>query len=593
MSPVPVRAQAKEIASYQISVALDADRKALQGTERITFLNGTSNSTSELYLHLYPNAFRSPDSTFMKENPSAARRAASENNWGGMDVTALRLTSGEDLLPGSTVDDTVMHVLLPRPLEPGESLELQVQFAVKLVQVIARSGYEGDHFTIGQWFPKVAVLTGKGWNAHQYHANSEFFADFGSYHVEITLPERFVVGATGTLKTERSNSAGTKTLTYEASSVHDFAWAANPTFREARAQVGTTEIKLLYQAIHEDRKDRFLKAAVAAVENFSRWFGRYPYPLLTVVDVPPNAGAGMEYPTFVTVETTDPPLPGVLLEEQVTIHEIAHQWWYGMVADNEFEEAWLDEGFATYSTRKLVDQLYGEKRSLADVLGVQVGQLAYDRSTYLEVKRLDPVVLDSWKFHSFLSYDGNVYSKAGLILSSIEGYLGTEKMGEVMRTYFQRFAFHHPTSQDFVATVRDVSGPGLDSFLQQALYSTAVFDYAADTPSVQSDGSGYRSVVTARRLGDGVAPVEVVSTFQDGSRQVEMWDGASDSQRYQYARSSPVVKVEVDPSHKLLLDERWANNSWTAWFNADPVLRRAGDALWLLEGWLKAMGMLL
>lgn len=590
MPPAGVYAQAQEIASYRISVRLDADRKTLQGSENVHFLNATSIPTREIYLHLYPNAFRGPDSTFMKENPSAARQAASSSNWGGMELSVLRLSSGEDLLPGATVDDTVMRVLLPRPLEPGQTLDLEIAFAVKLVRVIARSGYEGDNFTIGQWFPKLAVLTEKGWDAHQYHANSEFFADFGNYRVEITLPEKFVVGASGVPIGESGNGDGTKTVTFVASNVHDFGWAANPTFREARAKVGQSEIRLLYQAAHEDRKDRFMGAAVAAVQNFGQWFGAYPYPLLTVVDVPPGAGSGMEYPNFVTVETTDPPLPGVLLEEQVTIHEIAHQWWYGMVANNEFEEAWLDEGFATYSTRRLVDRLYGPRDSMANVLGFHAGQLAVDRAEYRAVDRLDPVVLDSWKFYDSLSYTGNVYAKAGLILSTLEGNLGEEKMGEVMRTYFERFAFKHPASQDFTGTVRDVAGPGMDRFLQQALYSPAIFDYSADTPRVRREGSGYRSEVTARRLGDGVVPVEVVTTFEDGSEGRESWDGEAGWQRFQYVTASPATKVEVDPSHKLPLDANWSNNSRATRFNAEPVLKRSADLLWLLQGWLKLIG---
>ena len=138
---------------------------------------------------------------------------------------------------------------------------------------------------------------------------------------------------------------------------------ANPDFREARAEAGNTEIRLLYPPGARGLGTRFLAAAVAALENFGAWYGPYPYPLLTVADVPESAGAGMEYPTLVTVSSALP-VPGLLLEEEVTIHEIAHQWWYGMVASNEFEEAWLDEGFATYSTRKLAERLYGRETSM-------------------------------------------------------------------------------------------------------------------------------------------------------------------------------------------------------------------------------------
>ncbi|HEX2923042.1 MAG TPA: M1 family metallopeptidase, partial [Chloroflexota bacterium] len=364
-------AQAKEIASYQISVKLDTDQKLLSGSERISFLNDTANPVGDLYLHLYPNAFRGIDSTFMRENPEEARRSVAENNWGYMDLSVLRLASGQDLLAAATLDDTVLHVPLPAPLSPGETLQMETQFTVKLPRLIARMGYQGDQYTIAQWFPKLAVLTDSGWNAHQYHANSEFFADFGSYRVEITLPDRFVVGATGLPAGERENGDGTKTLTFQANSVHDFAWVANPQFREAWARAGNTDIRLLYPPEHDGVKQRFLDAAVAALENFGRWYGPYPYARLTVADVPERAGAGMEYPTLVTVSQEVPSSLGVLDIEQVTIHEIGHQWWYGMVATNEFEEAWMDEGFTTYSTRKLSDQMYGADRSMGDVLGLR------------------------------------------------------------------------------------------------------------------------------------------------------------------------------------------------------------------------------
>ena len=583
---VPASAQAEEVASYRIAVRLDPETKRLEGAERMTFLNHTSRPVDELYLHLYPNAFSGPDSTFMRESPDTARRAAAEGNWGGMEVLALRTSSGDDLLSSSSVDDTVMRVPLPGPLGPGETIVLEAEFLVKLPRLISRMGYQGDQFTIAQWFPKLAALTERGWVAHQYHASSEFFANFGSYHVEITLPERYVVGASGVPTAERSNGDGTRTLTFEAVGVHDFAWVANPSFREAWARAGQTDVRLLYQPEHEGQRDRFLDAAVAALENFGRWHGAYPYPRLTVVDVPDQAGAGMEYPTLVTVSAGDLPLSNLRFLEEVTIHEIGHQWWYGVVASNEFEEAWLDEGFTTYATARLMERLYGERSSLGHVLGLRMSHVAANRGQYLSIARLDPVVQDSWKFYSFASYGGNVYAKAALILGTLERYLGSDLMERVMRTYFQRYAFRHPTTRDFIDTVREVSGRDFESFFRQTLFSSAVFDYGAEGIQVGGEGDAFRSTVTVRRLGDGVVPVEVVTTFQDGQQERETWDGEARWRRYEYVGPSPAVAVEVDPERKLLLDTRWANNGHTSWFNAEPVFRRAADLLWLIQGWL-------
>jgi hypothetical protein len=138
--------------------------------------------------------------------------------------------------------------------------------------------------------------------------------------------------------------------------------------------------------------------------------------------------------------------------------------------------------------------------------------------------------------------------------------------------------------------VAEFSDGSLDAFLQQALFSATVFDYAAEAPSVRQEGGQYRSRVEARRLEAGIAPVEVMTTFADGTQRRELWDGLAPSQSYEYTLPSPAVQVEVDPERKLLLDTRWANNSRTSWFQADPILRRAGDLLWLMQGWLKWLG---
>jgi len=259
---------------------------------------------------------------------------------------------------------------------------------------------------------------------------------------------------------------------------------ANPAFREAWAKAGNTDIRLLYPPEHEGIKERFLNSAVAALENFGSWFGPYPYASLTVADVPEKAGAGMEYPTLVTVSSSVPPYLGVLDAEQVTIHEIGHQWWYWIVATNEFEEAWMDEGFTTFSTRKLSDQLYGADRSMWDVLGLRIGQLATDRGEYMAVARLDPPDQNAWSFYGSGSYAGNVYAKVDLILTTLERYIGPDKMADLLRLYFHRYAFHHPRTEDFLGVVREVVGNGYDRFFQQALYTSALFDYSVEPPNV-------------------------------------------------------------------------------------------------------------
>ena len=200
------------------------------------------------------------------------------------------------------------------------------------------------------------------------------------------------------------------------------------------------------------------------------------------------------------------------------------------------------------------------------------------------------MVKNSWEFHSPASYQGNVYAKGDLVLGTLEGYLGEETMGRVMREYSARFAFKHPTSRDFVETVRQVSGRDLGRFFDQVLYSAAIFDYSVEPLETQRRDGAYSSTVTARRMEEGVMPVEVVTTFQDGHQERESWDGEAGWRRYEYTRNSPAVRVDVDPEHDLLLDVRWANNSYLAQPNPAPVQQRVADLLWLFQSTLKLLG---
>ena len=246
----PLPARAPRTADYDIAVRLDPDAKLLDGSLRLTWRNPSTDSVPDLWFHLYLNAFRDRESTFWRESRGQLRDVPMPGNgWGRIDVTALRIANGADLLPsltfeapddGNRRDRTLARVRLPQPVAPGGSVDLEIAFTAALPKGFARTGYAGDYFLVGQWFPKIAVyepagVRGRaagGWSAHQFHAHSEFYADFGHYRVAITLPRRFVVGATGVRTARVDHRDGTTTHTYAQGDVHDFAWTASPRFVE-------------------------------------------------------------------------------------------------------------------------------------------------------------------------------------------------------------------------------------------------------------------------------------------------------------------------------------------------------------------------
>jgi hypothetical protein len=495
--------RAEDVASYTISVRLDPDTRQLTGRQRLTWRNTSPDTIGDLWFHLYLNAFRNSNSTFFRESHGQLRDdEMPEDGWGWIEVDSLTLTDGADLKPslsfeapddGNKEDRTVARVRLPRPVGPGESISLDIGFTAQLPMIFARSGYIRDYFLVGQWFPKIAVyepagMRGResgGWNCHQYHGHSEFYADFGRYRVDITLPSRFVVGATGVRVESRDNKNGTSTYVYEQANVHDFAWTASPHFVELRrkfvadrevtakeyAEAGRlldrdaeemrlkdVEIILLMQPEHMPQAERHFKAAMLAIKWFGLWYGRYPHDTITIVDPAHGAGgsSGMEYPTFITAGTSPRlngwPFDGVRLPEEVVVHEFGHQYFQGMIASNEFEEAWLDEGINSYATGRTMERGFGRDATMVSFLGWQASERDYLRATIEPEVEFSAINQPSWAYANDWSYGVNSYVRPELLLRTIENIAGTQTMARVMRTYAERWRYKHPRMRSGGAT---------------------------------------------------------------------------------------------------------------------------------------------
>ena len=452
-------ALSRQVVSYDIKARLRPETKTVEGRQVLTWLNDSEAPVSELFFHLYMNAFKNNRTTFMKGSGGSHRGfSLDKENWGSITVQKISIRDGADLTRTMAYvqpddrnpdDQTVMKVSLPAPVEPRGRITLVIDFLTKLPKVFARSGFSGDFFMIGQWFPKIGVLWNGAWNCHQYHPESEFFADYGAFRADLTVPGRYVVGATGKRTGTAQNPDGSVTYTHVQEDVHDFAWTACPEFVEFREPFRLadppveTEMILLVHRSHLGQKDRYARALRNGIEFYSRHYGPYPYETITLVDPAPRAMAagGMEYPTLFTAGTTSWLPEGVRLPEMVTIHEFGHGYWYGIVGSNEFEEAWLDEGINSYSEAKAMDAYYGADRSMIDIGGLKIGEIPFQRLNVIASGRFDPIVKFSWDFVSGASYSLNVYQKASLMLLTLERWLGEETMGRIMKTYYERWKF--------------------------------------------------------------------------------------------------------------------------------------------------------
>ncbi|HEY7286059.1 MAG TPA: M1 family metallopeptidase [Vicinamibacterales bacterium] len=588
-----VRPLSPRNANYTITARLEPATRTITGNERIVWRNITSTTATELQFHLYWNAWKNMKSTFMRERVLSGFRNDENrpaNDWSNIDVTAVRLMapSSADLTASqhfitpdddNTDDQTVMAIPLPMPVGPGGEVTVELTWTAHVPRTFARTGAIGNFFFIAQWFPKLGVLQQDGWNTHQFHAGTEFFSDYGSYDVSLSVPQRWIVGATGLQRERRDNADGTTTHRYYQDDVHDFTWTTSPDFVERTARfehptLPAVDMRLLLQPEHVSQADRHFNATRTTLKYYGEWFGAYPYGHITIVDPAFQSGAGgMEYPTLFTAGTRWLAPAHVTTPEGVTVHEAGHQFWYGIVGNNEFEDAWMDEGFNTFSTARAVAQDYDPNYLALRYFGGFVPWVFKDiplpRETegnglagYRRTAKSDVQATPTFRY--FPSTGGNItYNKTGLWLNTLERWLGWPTLQRIMSTHFDRWKFRHPKPSDFFAIANETSGRDLAWFFDRVYRSADVFDYGVDELNTEPVQSGFRSTVITRRYGEATFPVDVRVTFDDGEQVTEHWDGADRWKLYSYVRPASVVSAEVDPDHVLLLDVNYTNNSKT------------------------------
>jgi hypothetical protein len=578
-------------ANYTIWAQLSPSTREITGKESIVWRNITTKPATELQFHLYWNAWKNTKSTFMRERAlgaSADDRQRRADEWGRIDIVSI-FVGGRDLSASrrfiapdddNADDETVMEVPLPQPVAPGGEIEVQVNWTAHVPRTFDRTGAIGNFFFIAQWFPKLGVLQEEGWNCHQFHAGTEFFSDYGVYDVSLTVPDGWPLGATGVERSLTGNaSAHTATHRYYQEDVHDFAWTTSPDYlvRTARFEHPTLppfEMRLLLQPEHADQAERHFDGTRTTLKYYGEWFGAYPYGHITIVDPAYQSGAGgMEYPTLFTAGTRWLAPAHVTTPEGVVVHEAGHQFWYGIVGNNEFEDAWMDEGFNTFSTARAIAQVYSPNYLALRYFGGFVPWVFKDivisRETdgnrlqgYRRDAKSDAQSTPSFRY--FPTTGGSIsYNKTALWLNTMERWLGWPTLQRVMTAHFAKWQFKHPKPDDFFETASAVSGRNLHGFFDEVYRSSNVFDYGVQDLKTARAGDDYHTTVVVRRYGEAMFPVDVVVTFRDGERITEHWDGRDRWKLYTYERPAAARSAQVDPSRTLLLDVDYTNNSRT------------------------------
>jgi hypothetical protein len=493
--------------TYAIEVALDAELRHLSGVVELSFraeaVEGLPDPTIDVVpLHLYWNGFADAASTYARE----AARVGLDEAWAGrLELLSVVVRAGAADSRGRAVEATfaapddgnradrsLAVVALPRPVRASEGFVLRIAFEGDLPPPISRAGVGDGWGVVAQWFPKVPVFDRRrGFLARQFHADTEFFADFASYDVRLRVPPGLHVVATG-----EERLADAPERRFVAERVHDFAWVfarvADSVLVEAPS---TTRAGVVVRSLAprgaERQAERARRTVDAALGFFSGAYYPYPYAALSVVVPPAWLGGtqGMEYPMlFMSVVAdamwNDAPWAGPVgvlrVPELVDIHEVGHQWFYGIVASDEGREAFLDEGLTTDAEIEGLRAIYGPEGALGVVCGhpVPVGAERTFALPRLAARLVEPIDRGtSWGYVPG-TYGVQVYDRMAMLVESLRRRFGRPLVARFLRTYVERYAFRHPDAQDLVAVARDVGGDALADPLLEGLTRVAVPTYA-------------------------------------------------------------------------------------------------------------------
>lgn len=554
-------AHADGVVKYVLEAKLDPGAHTIDGKGTVTLRNVAQVPLRDLRLHLYLNAFAN-DRTVFRRARVGGFRGDHEGANGYVDVKRL-VVQGEDLWPkrtfvshqgespqdplakgapppvaGAPDDETDVRVPLSKELPPGESLTFDLEFHDQLPEVSERTGYHDSFHFAGQWFPKLAKLETDGtWAAFPFHHVAEFYADYGSFDVTVDVPSSFTIGACGPLVSSKVEN-GRRIERHVVDDVHDFAFTAWDRFVSKQRTIEGVAVTVLGPPGYDDALERELLSVEHGLRDKNARFGAYPYPVLTVVHPPSGAdeAGGMEYPTLITTGGSWFPKNPEHEIEAVTIHELGHQWFYGLLGSNEVEWPSGDEGFNTYADELALTTLFGPGGAAT------FGPLTLS-SDSISRRGIpgpfdEPIFEPAYDFANGRSYGSRVYGATAMSLVTLRNVFGPQRFDTAMGVYARAQRFHHPRPEDFFRTLAqfcsaecaDAARIMLTTATSYDVYVDSVASEKAKTPAGYFDtGKGYEkrtadttsnwsNAVWIGRRGELDLPVDVELRFADGSR---------------------------------------------------------------------------
>ena len=561
--------------AYDITARLDEPRGVIGGTEQVVYENHSPDTLTTISFHLYLNAFR-PGSRWADADSTEGRRRFNDlkdpdygfNHVSNVTVDGAPVTPVYPLAP----DSTIVRFQLPHPLAPGASMTVAMNWDGRPSTTPRRQGRQGRRFDFAQWYPKVVVYDRYGWEEHALFPGGEFYGEFGSFIVRLDVPKDQVVGSTGVpvcgdpgweganrgaaaVEYQRDYygnaaqfanacdgaEAGRKRIVWYADKVHNFAMSLNPAYRYEGGHFGAVAIHVLYQP--QDTVSWGGGVAVGRTAVALAWldqtFGPFGWPQIT--NVHRIEGGGTEFPMMIHDGSAD---------QGLIAHELGHNYVMGLLANNEWKEGWMDEGFTSFQT-----SWFWETVAHANpYAGTERFILGLDLDGQSE-----PPDLPGEDYRDFTSYNLAIYTRGELFFHQLRYIVGDSAMRKILHTFYARYRYHHVDEDAFKRVAEEVSHQDLNAFFAQWLHGTSLYDYALGRVRRQQlpDGS-WRTRAEVVRKAPGMIPVDVAFIAGKDTTVVRTDGLATDAWVEATTRGRPTIVV--DPEERTH-DWNYLNNT--------------------------------
>lgn len=456
----------KNINQYDIDINFNPKDKTYVGNQEVMYVNNEDKALEKVYFHLYPNTFKQKETApFLFNN----FKSAYPNGFipGYIDIEYVKVNKEKVNYNISGKGDTILRVDLPNKLSIGDKINISMKYKVKLPPAEDRFGYGDKTFNFGNWYPVIAVYDDEGWNLDPYYTIGDpFYSDVSNYNIKITAPKDIQIATSGKILSEDTRGEN-RVWKIESKLIRDFAWVASKDFEIIQKDVEGTKLKVYFlKGVSNKVKEAAVEYSTKSLKHFNEIYGKYPYGQYSVVQT--SFPSGMEYPGIVFIgdkyysSTKD---KGIL--EIIIVHETAHQWWYGVIGNDEVDEAWLDESLATYSEYLYALEEYGEEA--AENYYTNSIKSNYEKSK-VNIQKDEIVLKPLSEFEGWGDYGPLVYSKGAMMIYDIQQEYGKEKLYTILQTYYQKYKFKNATTMDFIRIVEEITGESMDNKIDKWLY---------------------------------------------------------------------------------------------------------------------------